>query len=263
MILPLLLAGAALFPGPQSQTPPKPISVDAEQVKSALVQLKEAFAKTDAGPRIRAIEAAANLADAEVVRYLGRGLDDKDVSVQKAAIEALRFNAHEKALDELLARAKVKAAKDDLPLYATLLRAVGQHGSPRSIELLTENPWSAPDAQVIQAKILGLGKVRTKEALKALTDLMEIAGPQKIQPFMKDFRLALWSLSGADQGESRDLWLVWYRENKSNLKIAPEPAAEPKELSRRWQQYWAKPSAEGEAGKERRRGGERGDGGKQ
>lgn len=261
MILPILLACTSLLSSPSQETPQKPAAPDAARVKSALVELKDAFAKPDAGPRIRAIESAAGLADAEVVRYLGRGLDDRDVSVQKAAIEALRFSAQPKALDELLARAKVKAAKDDLPLYAALLRAIGQHGDPRAVEILTENLWAAPDAQVIQAKILGLGRVRTKESLKALTDLMEVAGPNKIQPFMKDFRLALWSLSGVDQGESRDLWLRWYRDNKSGLKIGPEPQAEPPELSRRWQQYWAKPGAGGTSEKGRARGGERREGG--
>lgn len=261
MILSLILACAALLPVPLQETPPERAAPDAARVKAAVVELKEAFAKTDAGPRIRAIAGAADLADAEVVRYLGRGLDDKDVAVQKAAIEALRFNTHAKAFDELLARAKVRSAKEDLPLYATLIRAIGQHGDPRAIEILSENPWSAPDAQVIQARILGLGNVRTKEALKALTDLMEVAGQNKIQPFMKDFRLALWSLSGSDQGESRDLWLRWYRENKSSLKIAPEPAAEPRELARRWSQYWAPPATEGEPRKDRPRGGERREGG--
>lgn len=249
MILPLLLTLPALFVPPVQGTPPK--APDSDAVKVAVTTLKEAFAQGDAGPRIRAIEGAAGLADPEVVRQLGRGLGDKDVAVQKAAIEALRFNRHEKACDELLARAKSKAAKDDLPLYATLIRAIGQHGDPRSIEILSENPWSAPDAQVIQARILGLGRVRTKEAVKALTDLMEVAGYARVQPFMKDFRLALWSLTGVDQGEARDLWLQWFRENRSNLKIAADAGAEPKELSRRWQVYWAEPSGPTAPGKER------------
>lgn len=255
MILPILLACAALIPIPSPDAPGKSPAPEAERVKAALVELKGAFAKPDAGPRIRAIESAANLPDAEVVRCVARGLDDKDVAVQKAAIEALRFSTSAQAFEELLARAKVKAAKDDLPLYAALLRAIGQHGNARSIEVLADNPWSAQDAQVIQAKVLGLGRVRTKESLKALTDLMEGVGPVKIQPFMKDLRLALWSLSGVDQGESRDLWLGWYRDNKATVKIAPAPQAEPRELARRWEQYWARPGADapGEKGRPSRR----------
>jgi hypothetical protein len=139
-----------------------------------------------------------------------------------------------------------------------LIRAIGQHGSPTSIDVLNDNPWSTPDAQVLQARILGLGRIRTKAAVKAVTDLMEIAGANKIEPFMKDFRLSLWALTGADQGESRDSWLKWYRDNKDKLTVAPAPAAEPKELARRWRRYWAKPGTE-EAGDEPKRKG-KGDG---
>jgi len=252
MLLPLLLVGLVAFQSPPAEKPPVP---DADRAKVAVAELRAAFDKNDAGPRIRAIESAGSIADPEVVRQLGRGLADRDLAVQKAAIEALRFNTHEKGLDELLARAKVKAAKDDLSLYALLLRAIGQHGDPRAIAALSENPWAAPDGQVIQAKILGLGRIRTNEALKAITDLMEVAGPHKIQAFMKDFRLALWSLTGSDQGESAELWQRWYRENKSKLKIAPEPRDEPSELARRWKAYWANPKSEAGAKKERPRDG--------
>ena len=255
MLLSLLFALVPLI-----QDPPKPVEPDPAKVKAAVTELKEAFAKPEAGPRMRAIESAASLADAEVVALISRGLGDKDVSVQKSAIEALRFNPHKKALEELHTRAKLKAAKEDLPTYATLIRAIGQHGSPSSIDLLNDNPWATPDMQVLQAKILGLGQIRTKEAVKALTDMMEIAGINKIEPFMKEFRLALWSLTGADQGVSRDLWLKWYRDNKDKLKIAEKPAAEPKELAARWRRYWAKEGEEEEReGPPRKR---KGDGGK-
>jgi hypothetical protein len=247
-----LLALALLLPAPSRAEEPHPAP---ERVKAAVTELKDAFAKNDAGPRIRAIEGGADVADAEVVGLVARGLDDRDVTVQKAAIEALRFNPHKKALEALQARARQKAAKEDLTVYAALIRAVGQHGSPSSIEILTENPWSTPDAAVLEAKILGLGRIRTNEAVKAVIDLMEIAGPQKIEPFMPSFRLALWSLTGTDQRGARELWLRWYRDNKSKLKVAAEPATEPPELARRWQRYWAKPGAEeaAETGKRRER----------
>ncbi len=255
MILALLapLLGPCLLALSPCAEEPRPAP---DRVKAAVTELKEAFSKSDAGPRIRAIEAGADVADAEVVGHIAKGLDDRDLSVQKAAIEALRFNTHKKALDALQARARQKASKEDLTVYATLIRAVGQHGSLSSIEILTENPWSTPDAAVLEAKILGLARIRTNEAVKAVTDLMEIAGPNKIEPFMPSFRLALWSLTGTDQRGSRDLWLQWYREHKAKLKVAPEPSAEPPELARRWQRYWAKPGTEeaAEPGKRRERG---------
>lgn len=260
MFLSILLALPSVFAAPSTEDPPKPVVVETDRTKAALDELKSAFAKPEAGPRLRAIESARDIDDDEVVRAVARGLGDKDLTVQSAAIEALRFNPNGRAFDELLARAKVKSAKDDLTVYAALLRAVGQHGDPKSIDVLTENLWAAPDAQVIQAKILGLGKIRTKESLKELVDLMQVAGQNKIEPFMTHFRLALWSLSGADQGQSRELWLTWYRENKANLKIAPEPATEPAQLARRWESYWARPDAEKDAPKPREgKGGRRKD----
>ena len=242
MLLSLLLAFVPLI-----QDPPKPVEPDPAKVKAAVTALKEALAKPDAGPKVRAIESAAALHDNEVVVLIGRGLGDKDVGVQKAAIEALRFSTNTKAVVELNARAKVKAAKEDLAVYAMLIVAIGQHGSPTSIEVLMENPWSTPDMAVLQAKILSLSRIRTHDAVKALNNLMEIAGVNKIDPFMKDFRLALWALTGADQGESQDLWQKWYRDNKEKLKVGPVPPTEPKELAAKWKRYWAKPGAE-EAG---------------
>lgn len=250
MLLSLLLAALPLIQDPPKQAPPDP-----EKVKAALAQLAEAFAKPDAGPRLRAIESAAALADAEVVHQIARGLDDKDLAVRQAAIEALRFNEHKKALEELHAQAKKKAAKEEPATYAPLLRAIGQKGSPSSLEILSNDVWSALDAGVIEARIMGLSRIRTKEAVKALTDLMEMGGIAKVQPFMKDFRVALWSLTGADQGASRELWLAWYREHKSELEIKPTPPDEPRELAQRWKRYWSKESdgQEAEPGKGKRR----------
>ncbi len=253
MLIPLLLSLIPLI-----QDPPKPVPPDPEKVKAAVAQLTEALSKPEVGTRLRAIESCAEIADAEVVRLIARGLSDKDSAVRGAAVEALRFNEHKKALDELHGRAKVKAAKEDVLGYAGLMRAIGQHGDPGSLEILADNPWSIQDAGVLEARILGISRIRTKEAVKALTDLMEMGGQGKVQPFMKDFRVAMWALTGADQGASRDLWLAWYRDNKAKLEVRPAPATEPRELAQRWSRYWAKDGDEQappEKGK-RRRGGD-------
>ena len=78
------------------------------------------------------------------MRQIARGLGDEDVDVRKLAID--------------------------------------QKGSPTSIELLSDSPWSTMDAQVLQARILGLSRICTKDAVKALTDLMETGGVNKLQP---------------------------------------------------------------------------------
>lgn len=249
MLLSLLLALVPIV-----QDPPKPAPPDPEKLKAAITQLSEAFAKTDAGPRLRAIENGAAFADPEIVKWIAKGLSDKEVGVQEAAIEALRFNEHKKALDALHDRAKQKAAKENLGMYAKLLRAIGQHGDESSFELLAENPWSAQDAKVIEAKVMGLARIRKKESVKAICDMMEMGGPQKVQPFMQDIRVALWSLTGADQEGSRDLWLKWYRDHKDKLEVRPTPSNEPRELAMRWKRYWEKPGAAEEESPRRKKG---------
>ena len=218
---------------------PKPATTGDAQVKTAVHTLKAAFAGHDAAARQRAIDAAATIADGEVVALIARGLADADVAVQHAAIEALRFQTHERALAALHTRALAREAKDDLAVYAALLRAIGQHGSATSIDILTDNPWSTPDARVLQARILGLGRIHTPAAVKALVGVMEIAGSNRVEPFMGDVRLALWALTGSDQGESRDLWLHWYRQRKDTLRVRSAPLAEPADLAGRWTSYWS------------------------
>ncbi len=108
--------------------------------------------------------------------------------------------------------------------------------------------WSTRDAAVLEARVLSLGRIRTKDSVKALIDLMEVAGRGKIQPFMADFRLALCALTGIDQGTSQDLWAGWWREHKDGLKIATVEPELPKGLQRRWQRYWARPGEDDGAG---------------
>ena len=45
--------------------------------------------------------------------------------------------------------------------------------------------------------------------------------------------------------------MAWYRDHREALKVEAKPADEPKELARRWREYWAKPGTEKqpEAGK--------------
>jgi hypothetical protein len=244
-------------PPPAPPTPPAekgevqaPDPAKIEQVARAL---DAAFQKGEAGERLRAVQAAAGVEDAKVISGVAKGLKDKDLAVRKAAIEVLRFSTHPSSLAPLHALAKRPETRKDAPLYAAVLRAIGQHGSPESIEILTDNPWNSQDAAVIEARILGLGKIRTKESVKALIDLTEVAGPRKIDPFMRHFRASLASLTGADQGSSQELWLRWWRENKDTLKVAPEEPALPKDLARYWHRYWAPPGSEPEEG-ERARG---------
>src|SRR5262249_49300774 len=126
----------------------------------------------------------------------------------------------------------------DAGLYASLLRAIGQHANASSIEVLADDLWGVQDHGVIQARILSLGRIRTVTSAETLLGLMKAAGPNKIQPFMEDFRLALLSITGVDQGASQDLWLRWWNDKKSKLKVPETPPQLPKAMQARWDSYW-------------------------
>jgi len=233
-MLQLLLATMLTCSAPH-ETPPQ----DPQRVKAAVAELEKAFKEGRSAERIKAIHDGEPVVDAQVIRWIAHGLQDHDAEVERAAIEALRFIDHPDALKELQSSAqRDESLRKDPELYAALLKAIGQHASPSSIPLLKEGLWSVQDRSVIQARILGLGQIRTEAAAEALIGLMRTGGRAVIQPFMEDFRLALAVLTGVDQGRSQDLWTTWWNENRAKLKIDPRPPTIAKPLQRAWDSYW-------------------------
>jgi HEAT repeat protein len=187
----------------------------------------------------RQLQAAAQIVDPEVVGRIAKGLRDKEADVERAAIEALRFMNHPEATKSLIDAAKKESRlKKDHDLYAALLRAIGQHGDASAIDVLTDDIWSTLENPVIQARILGLGRIRAKASVERLFDLMKSAGPSKTEPYMEHFRVALMVLTGADQGTSAEAWLQWWTANRTKLVIAPTPAPLPKTAQYLWDVYW-------------------------
>jgi HEAT repeat protein len=235
---------------PQAGTPP-----DTQRVKAAVVELEKAFKEGQPSERTKAIQNNQKVVDAEVIHWIARGLQDRDVEVQDAAIEALRHMDHPDALKELQAAAQRDGPmRKDPKLYAALLKAIGQHGSPTSIPLFKEGLWAVQDRAVIQARVLGLGRIRTTAAVEALIGLMRTAGKGVIQPFMEDFRLALAELTGVDQGRSQELWFKWWNENHGKIKVDAEPPELEKPLQKRWDSYWGTEPHEGKQKKQGERG---------
>ena len=253
-MLSLLASLALILPVLDDKSAPP----DPAKIQAAVSGLEKAFKPSgEAKERVEAIRAAAELPDAEIVKRIGKGLTDKDLEVQKAAIEALRWIHHPDALKELHAAAKnQKQYKEQPILLADLLKAIGQYGQASSIAVLTDEVWAVQEANVLRARILGLGQIRTKESVEALMELMRVAGTRKMQPMMEDFRLALAVLTGADQGSSQQLWNDWWNDNKNKLKVAEKAGELEKGLRVRWDSYWGK---EGMMGTERtKKRGERG-----
>jgi hypothetical protein len=227
-----------IFAAPQSA----PIA-DPARVKAAVTELEKAWKSNDAGERVRAIQAQATVADAEVVKWIAKGLKDKQIDVQKASIDALRWINHPEALTALQNAAKdAKLYKEQPMVFAALLKGVGQYSNKSSIAILKDDVWAVQEQHVVQARILGLGRIRTHESAEALIDLMKVAGTRKIDGVMPDFRLALVAITGADMGVSQIAWQQWWSDNKSKLKIAPAMGELPKELSFKWKVYWGEMS---------------------
>jgi hypothetical protein len=234
---------------------------DAARIKAAVVELDQAFESGGKDRKLEAISKAADVVDGQVAHGIGRGLKDKDQDVQRSAIEALRWMEHPGALEELhrAARGQKELRKEPV-LFASLLRAVGQHGHPSSIEVLTEDLWSVLEGNVIRARILGLGRIRTKKAVEALIGMMKVTGRERIQEAMPDFRLALVELTGVDKGLSQQYWQDWWNENRGRFEVEPVAKELPRELSRRWEVYWAKDDPRERARRRERGQEERGDG---
>ncbi len=252
-MLSLLLA---LVPLLQGDKPPA-LAPDAAKTKAAVAELDKAFKDGDGPARVKAIQSGAQIVDAEVIDRIAKGMRDKEMDVQKAAIEALRFMAHPSAV-KCLNEAPKREPRivKDVGLHAAVLRAIGQHGSPTSMDVLTEDFWGDLDRGLMEARILGLGRIRTKASVEKLIDLMKTRGPHKIQPQMQLFRTALCVLTGADQGASQEGWLKWWNDNHKTLEVAAKPAPLPKQLQGMWDAYWGdkdysdRPTKRGERGKD-------------
>jgi len=242
-LLTLLLA---LLPAPRPQDPaPTPPAPAPEVVEAAVEGLEKAFAKGEAGERVRAIEAAAEVADAKVVDLLARGLDDKELEVRSAALEALRFQEHPSAVDALnkCLRKKGHQKIDDKELAALIL-AVGQHGSATSLGLLSGGALDRTREHSTRARIQALGHVRDPRSVEELIALMNKAGGGRGGAgslFDRDFRLSLWALTGTDEGGARESWMRWWNDNKHTLELPDEPAETPRALAVQWRAMWATP----------------------
>lgn len=257
----LLLLAFPAAPAPQDPPPPAP-EPSPEAVRAAVEGLERAFSEGQPGERLRAIEAAAGLAAPEVAAAIGRGLRDAEAEVRAAAVDALRYMPHPAALDELhaLLRKDRELRKRDKELAQVYL-AIGQHASPGSLALLADGPLDSIHEHSTRARILAMGRVRDPQAVAELVSLMNKAGRGRRGPdFRNDFRLALWALTGSDEGTTYEAWQRWWNDNKRDLTLPEGVAETPRELAARWRMTWRSPGERGEGpaggrGQGRRRGG--------
>lgn len=223
-------------PGPEV---PKP-----EEVAAAVETLDEAFDSKEADKVAAALTAFGRMNAAEIVAWDAKGLRHDEKAVKTAALEALRFNPHADAL-ELLHKTlqRDKPLEKDDALRALLVKAICQHGDASSLKVLAKNPLERDQREgagreVLRARILGLAMIRERESAAQLVKLLQSLSLREREPFLEDFRTALYLLSGVDKGTNVDAWQAWWNDNKKDLVVAKEPPKLPEEKQLAWNRYW-------------------------
>jgi hypothetical protein len=254
MLSTLLFSFALALPAQDQPKPP----VDPKRVDAAVAELTTAFGKDGTSEtRAAAIKNNVEVVDGKVIAQIVKGLDDKDPVVESAAVDALGHMAHPdslKALHALYKKDKNKL-KDDEQLFPLLLRSIARQGSAASVEILLDDPFAQRSHDAVRARIFGLGNIHAKSAVEGLISLMNMAGAQKLDGYMDDFRLSFGHLTGQDKGPDPAAWQKWWQDSKDKFELpATAPDLSP-EQKRTWNRYWG---AGGKREKEGKEGGEEG-----
>lgn len=235
----------------------------AEALAKALATLEEALDEREPPALVAACVATGPVPHAQVTRGLEKVLklklpEEARPEVWRAALAALGEQRLPQSLAVLAKASKRKDLRSNEAVATALLRAIAEHEHPRAIELLAKDATSTPGQDPLRARILGLARVRTDEALEAVLDLMNRSttgrgrnGGRVLQ--MEDFRLALAVLTGQDHGNDATAWMRWHNDVRRKFHVAEEAPALPKDLDRRWRKYWglAKPEERGERREDR------------
>ncbi len=241
--LPLLLGAGLLLvarPGDEPKAPPS-----AAEVARVTDDLDQAFRSADVKQIQAALLAAAAVPDASIVRRVVRALDDERTEVALGALQSLRWQEHPDALQALHAASKERKRMKSPEVAAAVLRAIAQHAEPSSISVLAREPFEPQDHACLRARLFGLARIRTPEALEALLGVLALTGPggreRRILPQMDDARLSLMMLTGVDQGASPENWERWWRANKKTFRIPDQAPLLPKDLREIWDQFFGLP----------------------
>ena len=219
--------------------------------EEAVRKLEAALRDGGEEERVEAVRGAGRVADDGVARLLARAMRDPARAVRREAIDALGWNSSEGALKALTQDYwKSAALRDDGELFALLLKAIGRHGDPKSVVVLTDTPFRNLTLANGTARLMGLGNIRATESVQALVDLSKRAGPERGKgegggnwegTYGPPFRVALAALTGQDYGTSRAAWQSWWKEHEKGFQMAPERPRAPSDVARYFENYWEIP----------------------
>ena len=233
-----------------------------ELVETTVTALEAALKEKDPARLVTACNEAAEVPHEDVAKVLAKTLKvrlkgEPRETVLQAALAALGAQGNEVALKALhRTYAKDKDLRKHEELGTALLRAIGSHAHESSIEVLTDDVTSTPSNDALRARALGLARIRTDESLAAVIELMNRMTRGKRVRQMEDFRLALCVLTGVDKGKEPTAWMQWWNDVKKSFEVQPKLPTLPKQLDRRWRQYWGIQSGEGRGSKREDRGGD-------
>ncbi|MHC4340719.1 MAG: HEAT repeat domain-containing protein [Planctomycetota bacterium] len=237
-----------------------------DAVAAATERLDRAFKEKSETDAVEAIRQAAKTVDPKVIQLIAKGLRVKSPSVNAEAMKALGSMRHPDALKALhdtywWAKRAGLIKKND-GLFALLLKSIGRHEDPSSLKVLTDSPFKHITAANGTARIMAIGRIRSRESAKVLVEAGKLAGSygrrsRNFQDwkglFDMPYRVAMTVLTGNDLGASRQMWQDWWKseEGKGFQPSAKRPKV-PKEVQEFWEKYWDEPYFE--AGKEPTKG---------
>jgi len=218
--------------------------VDPKRVQAAVAELDQAFKDGKSADRIQAIQKNTSVVDGAVIDRIVKGLRDKDVAVKQTAIDALGRMQHPDSVKALSSyyQAEKRTLTSDEVIFPLLLKSIGRLGDPSSVAILSDSPFSSKIFPSIQARLYGLGNIRTNESVDELIGFMKLGAERDFQQLMSEWRVALVRLTGEDHGgESIQLWQKWWRENKKDFKVPEHAAPMSPDLQSKWDSYWSAP----------------------
>ncbi|MEM9803456.1 MAG: hypothetical protein AAGA20_24275 [Planctomycetota bacterium] len=249
----LLLALAAPA---QEETPAPPAAIEDErpapsdgEVRAAVDALRKARATKQPKREEAAIEDAAEVWHADVAREIAKSLGDDAETVRDGAIEALRWMEVPEALEALTKQwRRDRELRNDVVAAPAMLRAIGQHADPRTVDLLADDVFENTSAKAVQARIFALGRARDVESIDALMKMMVKVGDRSRgrrggggsgrSPHDANFRVALVVLTGIDLGRDASAWREWWKDHRKKFEVSSERPELPRDVERIWLRYW-------------------------
>jgi len=207
---------------------PTPAAPDAAKLALSLKS-------TDRQERLAATEQAKGVQDEKLFAPLVDLLEDEDLAVRHAAIEALGARtapeARKKAAAALAPHLAKTAKKPELEIEViATANAIGLLAQPSSVDALTADIGVDTSIDVVRARLSAVANLPCAEAIEALIQFLAKQGRGRGSQQIPACRQALKDATGEDFGGEADKWRAWWRDAKKNFDFAA--AAKRREAAR-------------------------------